>query len=103
MLFYLWKLFNARHAVLNYSSAPLTVLNWAPDALLGLKPSRIIHLIYFIERHAVKIYSSAPLDAVLNLAPDALLRLKPSHIIHLIDFYCASRRFKLFIRTACGA
>jgi len=33
-------------------------------ALLGLKPSRIIHLITFIVRHAVLIYSSTPLNAV---------------------------------------
>jgi len=32
--------------------------------LLGLKPSRIIHLITFIVRHAMLIYSSTPLHAV---------------------------------------
>jgi len=33
-------------------------------ALLGLKPSRIIHLNTFIVRHAMLIYSSTPLNAV---------------------------------------
>jgi len=32
----------------------------ATGALLGLKPSRIIHPDTFIERHAVLIYSSTP-------------------------------------------
>jgi len=33
-------------------------------ALLGLKPSRIIHLNTFIVRHAMLIYSSTPLNTV---------------------------------------
>jgi len=36
----------------------------ATGALLGLKPSRIIHLNTIIVRHAVLIYSSTPLNAV---------------------------------------